>query len=225
MKYRWAVFDVDGTLYPPSSMEKMFILYMLGKGILPAFNILIYFLTAGMKTLLYGHEEGFKNNKYYLKGLPEKATKRAARQFVRNTILPDISPTGVNRIQHFRKRGYKILVMSGSPDFLTLPLCERLYPDYTVTADTEISHNRFTGLLSGPHPYGERKKELLLNLEKKIGINFLQSVVFANHHADVAHMKLFGKVVAVNPTTDLKKTAFEQGWEMEIWTAPEKKKD
>ena len=62
---QWAVFDVVGTLFPASSMEKSFIGFMLRKGAIPVQNILSYFFWALLKTIFEGHEEGFKNNKYY----------------------------------------------------------------------------------------------------------------------------------------------------------------
>ncbi len=214
---KWAVFDVDGTLFPPSSMEKSFLLYMFRNGILPSQNIFYYFLTGIIKTLQQNYAEGFKNNKNYLKYLPCLPVKRSGKRFVRENIWPRISPAGIERIQFYRSKKYHILIMSGSPDFLTYPLTPFIQPDYVIAADLEIKGNRYTGQLSGLHPYGERKSEILLKLQNKIGIDFSSSVVFANHTSDFYHMSLFGKAVAVNPTEKLKRKAHQQNWPIEIW--------
>jgi HAD superfamily phosphoserine phosphatase-like hydrolase len=214
---RWAVFDVDGTLFPPSSMEKTFISHMLKKGAIPAVNIFYYFLTGCIRMILTNYAEGFKNNKYYLKYLPARPIQSAARQFVQQFIWPRISSTGKEQIRLCRQNGYRILIMSGSPDFLTYPLAAYLQPDLTIAADLEIKENQFSGELSGLHPYGERKTFILKELSKKYGIDFQNSMVFANHHSDFHHMELFGKAIAVNPTAKLKKLAEKEGWKIDSW--------
>jgi HAD superfamily hydrolase (TIGR01490 family) len=212
-----ALFDVDGTLFPSSSMEKTFLGYMLRRGAIPATNIFYYFLTACIRSIQTDSAEGFKNNKYYLKYLPARPVQSAARKFVHRFVWPAISATGKERIRFYRQQGYKILIMSGSPDILTNPLADYLQPDITVAAKLEVRQNRFSGQLIGLHPYGQRKTTILRNLAKKYSLEFKQSIVFANHHADFDHMLLFGEAVAVNPTLKLKKMAKKQGWKMESW--------
>ncbi len=217
MKYPWAVFDVDGTLFPPSSMEKMFILHMLKHCAIPVFNIFSYFLTGGIKTITDGYEEGFKNNKFYLKGLPAEPVIAEGRHFIYSTLLPMLSERGRVQVNRFRNRGFKIMIMSGSPEFLTLPLSTLFEPDHVVAAVTEKKHFHFTGRLEGLHPYGIRKKKILLGLQDKLQIDFPASIVFANHRADIVHMKLFGTAVAVNPDSGLLQAARNQNWTIEKW--------
>jgi HAD superfamily phosphoserine phosphatase-like hydrolase len=214
---RWAVFDVDGTLFPPSSMEKTFIGYMLRKGAIPAAAIFYYLLTGCIRTISTNYAEGFKNNKYYLKYLPVRPIQSAARKFVNHYIWPRISSAGKERLRLCRQQGYRILIMSGSPDFLTYPLAAYLQPDLTIAANLEIKENQYSGELSGLHPYGERKSILLKGLANKHAINFEESIVFANHHSDFHHMELFGKAIAVNPTKKFKKLAEKKGWKIEFW--------
>jgi hypothetical protein len=38
-----------------------------------------------------------------------------------------------------------------------------------------------------------------------------------NHLADVQHLEMFGRAVAINPTPALKFVATKQGLEIEIW--------
>jgi HAD superfamily phosphoserine phosphatase-like hydrolase len=214
---RWAVFDVDGTLFPPSSMEKTFILLMLKKGALSPQNIFYYFLEGTYRLFFYGIAEGFKSNKYYLRNLPVNPVRQEALKLIRKSIWPAISPTGKNHIRLYCKNHYKILIMSGSPDFLTYPLCQYLNPDYTIAADLEVRQSYFTGKLKGLHPYGKRKTILLQQLKNSLEIDFEESIVFANHHADYDHMNLFGKAVAVNPTPRLKTIAMKHHWPVENW--------
>lgn len=214
---RWAVFDVDGTLFPATSMEKSFISFMMKKGAIPVQNIFTYFSLGLLKTFLEGYEEGFKNNKYYLKYLPVLPITKTAVKFVRRQIWPQISARGLEHIAEYKFKKYHILIMSGSPDFLTHPLAELIQPNFTITAELEIRDQQFTGNLKNLHPYGERKSKLLMEHQSKLQIQFDESVVFANHHADYHHMKLFGKAIAVNPTAKLKILAQKNNWQTEDW--------
>lgn len=214
---RWAVFDVDGTLFPPSSMEKSFLILMMKKGIIPFINIFYYLTIGAIRSWQTGYEEGYKNNKLYLRDLPVIPVRKAAGAFVKTWVRPRLSPTGLQKMAECRKRGYKILIMSGSPDFLTCALSEYLQPDFTISAETEYQHNRFTGYLKNLHPYGERKTRLLSQNQEVLQIDYSQSIVFANHDADIHHMQLFHTAVAVNPTPGLQDFARRAGWHQEKW--------
>jgi HAD superfamily hydrolase (TIGR01490 family) len=214
---RWAVFDVDGTLLPKSSMEQRFLLHLLKRGVIPHKNIVSYFFSGTISTLKSNWVEGFKNNKRYLKGLPVEEIKTLAKYFYQNAISPALSQTGLNTVEQYRKEGFKILIMSGSPDFLTEHLVAQIKEDHFIWTTMEIMDGKFTGNIVGMHPYGSRKKQILEELQPKLEIDFNGSIVFANHHADVPHMEMFGNAMAVNPTTTLKKIAKERGWEVEYW--------
>lgn len=214
---RWAVFDVDGTLLPGTSMEKMFLLHLIKRRKLPLRNFIFYFLRLLLKLLYENSTEAFKNNKYYLKNLPVNGVRASAGQFVKHRILPQISQAGMQKMNLLRTEGYRILLMSGSPDFLVQPLAKHLKPDFTIATVLETQGDIFTGRIVGLHPYGERKKQLLEQAAAELQIDFGKSVVFADHHADADHMQLFAKAAAVNPTRQLRKLALTNNWEIEIW--------
>jgi HAD superfamily phosphoserine phosphatase-like hydrolase len=214
---KWAVFDVDGTLFPPTSMEKKYLLYLLSQGYLPLRNILYYAFYALYTLLRHDWIEAFKNNKYYLKEIPATPIRENGAHFVNSQVWPEISKQGLQKIEKYRRLNYKILIMSGSPDFLTETLSAGLKPDYIITARMQTSNGVFTGKLNGLHPYGERKTRLLLAVSSKIALDFKKSIVFANHSSDIDHMKLFGTAVAVNPKPGLREYALKNNWAIEKW--------
>jgi len=214
----WAVFDVDGTLLPKSSMEQRFLIHLLKRGVIPNKNMLSYFFYGVFMALKGNWEDGFKNNKRYLEGLAADEIKKLAEYFYQHSISPALSQTGLNTLEEYRQRGYKILIMSGSPDFLTEHFVAEIKSDHFIWTTMEAKDGKFTGNIIGPHPYGIRKKQIMEELQPQLEINFKESIVFANHHADVHHMEMFGKAVAVNPTSKLKLIAMERAWKMKIWT-------
>jgi len=214
---RWAIFDVDGTLLPGTSMEERFLLYLIGRGLIPFQNILNYFLTVLVGALQGNWVEALKNNKIYLKNLSVRSLERCACDFFRQHIAPALSTVGLKKIESYRQRGYKIMIMSGSPDFLTRHLQNICSPDHLIATLLKTRDGRYTGEVIGLHPYGARKREILLQLQNKLDIDLNKSVVFANHHSDVYHMELFGQAIAVNPTMRMERIARRQGWMVERW--------
>lgn len=214
---KWAVFDIDGTLFPKSSLEKEFILFMLKKGTLPKTNMLYYVLYGFLTSIKLSVADAFKSNKYYLKYLPSKSIKTAAANFIKKYILPELSKIGIENYSFYRRQGYKIMIMSGSPDFLVIPFSRYLKPDFVISCEVEEKNGYYSGKLKGIHPYGKRKTNLLRALGNKLKIDFEDSIVFANHHSDIDHMLLFGKATAVNPTEKLKIYASVHHWEISRW--------
>ncbi|MBN2544138.1 haloacid dehalogenase-like hydrolase [bacterium] len=213
----WAVFDVDGTLLPGKSMEYRFLLHKIKKLEIPFLNYLRYFFHALIKWARKDKMEAFINNKYYLKGLREDKTWDEGRKFVKEMIIPMISEKGLEKIKKYRANGYKILVMSGSPDYLTVPLGDFLKPTFLISCKLKTSKGHYTGEADGLHPFGERKTQLLKGVAKDLELDFKSSAAFGNHHCDAHHLSLFGEAVAVNPTKDLGKIAEEKGWDIEYW--------
>ncbi len=214
---RWAVFDIDGTLFPKSSLEKEFILFMLKSGTLPPINLLYYLLYGFLSSIKLRAVDAFKSNKYYLRYLPSKSTQTAASNFIRKYILPDLSNVGIENYLYYRSQGYKIMIMSGSPNFLVIPFSRYLTPNFLISCEVEEKNGYYSGKLKGIHPYGKRKTRLLQALEDQLKIDFEDSIVFANHHSDIDHMLLFGKATAVNPTGKLKIYASDHHWEISQW--------
>lgn len=214
---RWAVFDVDGTLLPNASMEQRFIMHLVKRGVIFHKNILSYFAFGIISALKGNWEEGFKNNKRYLKGLAVEEIRTLAKYYYQHHISTSLSVAGLGTIEQYRKEGFKILIMSGSPDFLTEHLVAQIKPDHFVWTAMEVEEGKFTGSIIGLHPYGIRKRQILAELQSELDIDFDNSVVFANHHADVHHMEMFGKAIAVNPTPALKEIAEDRKWAILIW--------
>lgn len=213
----WAVFDVDGILLPETSMEKEFSKYLLRSRVI-RFTNLFSFLLEGFGNLLTGEGlYGLKRSKKYFKGIPVSLIEQKSIWFFNNKIWPAISIEGLNTTKRYQKNGYKILIMSGSPDFLTNQLANKVEADFAIACNLDIKGEIYSGSVNGFHPYGEQKKNLLLNVKDRLDIEFEKSTVFANHHTDVMHMELFGKPVAVNPTTKLRKMALEREWEIRHW--------
>ncbi len=214
---RWAVFDIDGTLIPHTSTEKIFLKCLLFNGLLPLRNIWLFFLYALKMNPWKNRTAAFKANKMYLKDFPVQATRRFAARLIKQQVLSHLSVQGVATVREKREAGYRILFLSGAPNFLVEPLARYLNADFYLASTLEVRRKRFTGRLEGRHPYGEGKTHLLLEQAVSLGIDFPASVAYANHRSDADHLALFGTAVAVNPDRVFEKISAARNWPVVYW--------
>ena len=213
----WAVFDVDGTLLPGTSMERMFWRCLLRRRRLPASNI-IHFMLRGLTGARKAGLDGLlKSNKSYVRGLDVSDVRLLAADCYRRRIAPRLAQKGKEAVRDLRRQGFKIMIVSGAPDFLAELLRADYAPDLLVGAGLEIESGRYTGRLSTLHPYGERKKTILAGLAEKMDLDFVPSIAFADQPSDIPHLALFGQPVAVNPKRKLLRHARRHGWQIVSW--------
>jgi len=217
---KWAVFDIDGTLVPGASLESRFLVHFRREIHIPYRSMLVYVMK-GMAGFLSRHtsirEDAFKSNKMYLRGIPVQPVRDIAKRFFVEGVIPSLSARGLEEIKKFRRMDYKIMLLSGSLDILVHHFDDVCKPDRIICSELETANGRFTGRIIGLHPYSTKKRKILEGLKDELTIDFENSTVFANHHTDANHMELFGKIVAVNPTLELKDIAKKKGWRIEEW--------
>lgn len=213
----WAVFDVDGTLLPRTSMERQFWRYVLRRRRLSARNV-IHFILKGLSGALSGGLDSLvKSNKSYVIDMTVEEVALLAADCYRRRIAPRLSPQGKDAVESLRRQGYKIMIISGAPDFLAERLRTDYTPDLLICSRLEVKSGRYTGRPSSLHPYGERKKSILLGLAEKGALDFRRSFAFADHPSDISHLALFGRPVAVNPKGKLWRLARQRGWTIVRW--------
>ena len=214
---KWAVFDIDGTLLPGLSIEARFILYSVRKNIIPYTKIIGHFLY-GISGVFYGKGmDNFRTNKKYYKGLNVDYIAQTGNLFFKDRIAPFISKDGLKTIGEYRENGYKIMIMSGSIEFLIKDISQICEYDVLICTHIKTIDDVLTGEIEGLHPFGIHKKEILLHFQNEYDMDYEQSSVFANHHSDIYHMELFREAVAINPSKKLMKIANRLGWRIEFW--------
>ena len=216
---RWAVFDIDGTLLPGPSMEARFVRYAWRAGLIGPRGVCRYFLRILQMVLCGRISRNFRNNKMIYSGIPCKDLDALAEIFVKQEIVPQLAPAGILTAAELKQRGFRILILSGAPLFLAHHLVKTCRADACIAARLGRVDGRYTGALITPHPYGREKRQILLSIASQLGIQFHDSIVFANHASDASHMSLFGEAVAVNGDRRLRQIARLHGWGCETWQA------
>lgn len=213
---RWAVFDVDGTLLPGTSMERLAVRRLVESGVVTA-SMLVRFVLSGIRDLAREGIPGLLRNKAYFRGLRERDLSAFSEEMVRRSVVPRIPSAAREEMEGLRRNGYRILLFSGAPDFMLHPLALALGADAAIGTVLEIEDGRFTGRVMAEHLYGPAKTAILKEKAEDLKLDFEKSVVYANDASDAEHMRLFGTAVAVNPRAGLRREARERGWRVTRW--------
>ncbi|HVF99785.1 MAG TPA: HAD family hydrolase, partial [Chloroflexia bacterium] len=120
-----AVFDVDRTLVPVTTTERIFIRYLLRHGNL-RLNALLRTALLVLKSLpaRVSPFEAIRRERAYLAGQPYEKMRKMAHDCFETGIKPNISRAGLEAIKEHKAKGEMVVLLSGSLDFLLEPFKE-----------------------------------------------------------------------------------------------------
>ncbi|MGD9123808.1 MAG: HAD-IB family hydrolase [Desulfarculaceae bacterium] len=206
-----AFFDVDKTLVPGNTMERAFMRFLIRKGYLQTGDLARYlvFLARNLPEL---NEGLIHRNKYHLKDKDPQEIQRLAGECFESMILPRISPTGRDAVDHHRQAGHMVVLLTGSLQPLAEHLRRELGADMVVAARLGVSDGTLNGTLANSRPYGPEKARLVQQLAYAHKLDLQRSYAYGDHHSDVHVLNCVGYPRAVNPSFTLRLTAKRRGW-------------
>ncbi len=210
-----AVFDVDRTLVPVTTTERIFIRYLLRRGVL-RMNALLRTTLLVLKSLpsRISPFEAIRRERAYLAGQPYERMRRLAYDCFETGIKPRISRAGLEAIKAHKAKGEMVVLLTGSLDFLMEPFKEYVGADHLIAARMEVVNGRLTGRIVGDWPYGSYKAVLIRHFAEEHGLDFTRSYAYADHHTDHEVLRLFGNPVVINARTKMQEIARREGWTM-----------
>lgn len=210
-----AVFDVDRTLVPVTTTERIFIRYLLRHGNLRMKALLGTALLV-LKSLpaRVSPFEAIRRERAYLAGQPYEKMRKMAHDCFEAGIKPRISRAGLEAIKEHKAKGEIVVLLSGSLDFLLEPFKEYVGADHLIAAKMEVVRGRLTGRIVGDWPYGSYKAVLIRHFAEEHGLDFTRSYAYADHHTDHEVLRLFGNPVVINARTKMQEIARREGWSM-----------
>src|SRR5438045_848672 len=179
-----AVFDVDRTLVPVTTTERIFIRYLFRKRVLgPAAiaHTVLFILRQIPRTSPF---ETIRRQRAYLVGQPYDMMSCLASRCFETDIKPRLSKAGLEAIKEHKAQGHTIVLLSGSLDFLLEPLKEYVGAGHLIAAHMEVVDGKLTGKIVGDFPYGSHKAILIKHFAQEHGLDFSQSYAYADHHTD-----------------------------------------
>ncbi len=209
-----AVFDVDRTLIPATTTERLFIRYLLRRRVIGAAQMLHMFAYLLKALPRMDPMEAIRRQRVYLAGLSEARVLPLAEACFVDEIQPRVSAAGLAALREHQAQGHTTVLLSGSLDFLLRPLQIYTGADHVIATHMEVKNGRYTGRISGPWPYGPTKALLIRHFAEEHGIIFADSYAYADHHSDVEVLSLFGRPIVINAKPKMAALAQARQWEM-----------
>ena len=191
-----AIFDFDGTLIKRDSMVLFFLRYFnfSWKNILNLFQLALVTIKFFLK--IYSqkkYKEKFLNlviNSSKIKD-PEKIADDFS-EYLLKLIFKDAR----KRIIKLKDKGYKLVLLSASPDFYLKKIKDSLGFSKLICTKTNFKNGKIT--ISGEDCYGKNKIKMLLDEYRRENVNWGKSYCFADNKSDKHLLSLFGNAYIVN---------------------------
>ncbi|MFN8514225.1 MAG: haloacid dehalogenase-like hydrolase [Chloroflexia bacterium] len=158
-----AIFDVDNTLLPGITSERIFIRSLYRRGLYGP-RVVLRTLGTLARYAHLGPMRTLRVHRPYLRGLAAAEVERLAESVFTDEILPSLSPTGIARVRDHLGQGHLVALLSGAPRFLVGLLARHLGVAQFIGAHLTLAGERYTGDLDDLHPYGENKLTLARRL-------------------------------------------------------------
>jgi putative phosphoserine phosphatase / 1-acylglycerol-3-phosphate O-acyltransferase len=209
-----AVFDLDRTLLPGTTAERIFLRHLLRHRVLgsgAASHTVRYAIDSGLSDIILR----VRADRPYLIGMHDATLRLHGRRCAIDEILPALSQRGLDFLHWHQDRDHHPVLLSGSLPYVVEPLARELGIDDVICSQLDVKSQRVTGKLKELHPYGIAKATLILEYGHAHDVEFQASYCYADHHTDESLLQLFGHPVCVNPSRQLRAIGKEHGWRIE----------
>lgn len=204
-------FDLDGTLTSLPSFEKRFVYYLWKKGLLPSCQLIPY-LSFLFQYFRQYKQAVFHKNKSYLTGLSIDTVRGEAEQFVNQHLFHLLRLPVYQALQSFQKQNLKTILLTGTPDFLALPISQKLYFDDFIATIPASENGHYMNAPPIQHPFEKEKWALAKQYCQENGFPLDEIGAFADSNHDLPFLLHLQNVVLVHPHRKLKKIGLQKKW-------------
>jgi HAD superfamily hydrolase (TIGR01490 family) len=218
---RAAFFDLDGTLIEKPSLEYRFFRLLRHEGKISASNCIAW-LREVVHLAPNGLTYTLEGNKAYLQGV--RTTGLRADRAVGGAPL---FPGAVERAAQHALHGERIVLVTGTPEFLAEEVGSRLRHElakeniaaeiHVCATRLEEKDGRWTGKVLGQPMFGEAKAIAVWWFAEKWKLNLSECAAYGDSVHDQWMLASVGKPVAVNPDSGLRMAAQRKHWKIVEW--------
>ncbi len=195
-----AIFDIDYTLTKKETSIELY-KYMLKKDrkllrYLPSHIITGIFY--GLKVYNAGRTK--ENFLKFLAGTSEEDLKKLVKRFYKEKIESILYEDAIKAIKDFKEKGYKIYLISASPEFYVNEFYSIKEVDKVIGTKFHIDEGKFNPKILGENCKGEAKVKRLMEelIKDNIEVDFKNSYMFSDSLSDLPLLKLVGKGYLIN---------------------------
>lgn len=136
------------------------------------------------------------------------------KQFMHDSIEPIILPAALQLIDHHRKLGDTLMIITATNRFVTAPIATRLGIDNLLATDPEMKDGRYTGKVAGTPCFKEGKVTRLLEWLEGKQHDLHESSFYSDSHNDIPLLEMVTHPVAVDADEPLTRHAHQKGWRL-----------
>ena len=148
-----------------------------------------------------------------LKNLDIGTVENLVDQFIKKSI-DGLTDNLTNELLKEGKSADKVLIASGSHDFLVRGFADYFDIESSIGTPVEIKNNIFTGSLSGEPTFREGKVKAVKNWCFSNNLKIEDSIFYSDSINDLPMFESCRVPIAVNPDDKLKKIAIDRSYEI-----------
>ncbi|MBI3834237.1 MAG: HAD family hydrolase [Planctomycetes bacterium] len=214
-------FDVDGTIVDATIAH--YLRYFMLRH-LPAWRRPLWDVSFMARCLYYmaiDRIDRSRFNRLFYRnyaGLPAREIIALAEDCDRKIAFPRTFDQSISCIREHQAARRRIVLVSGSLDFIVRPIADRLHADHVEAASLIERNGFFTGELAGAVVGSEEKARRIREYARTEGIDLAQSHAYGDSIADLPMLEAVGFPHAVNPDRKLRRQALSRDWPIHQWT-------
>ena len=211
-----AFFDLDNTIVPGPAIEHQYFRLLWRHGLVGPKD-LIRSVTVLLRDVPPLSFDPLRRYKAYLAGKPVTAIEAPARSFFWERVCPRISEHARRALEEHRAQGHRLVLVTGSPDFLVEPLATYLKIDEVVAGRLERCGTTFSGPMHEPYPYRQGKRIAMKRLAEDQHLDLGASYMYGDSPGDLPALEAVGHPRVVNPIRGMTRIARKRGWPILYW--------
>jgi len=133
-------------------------------------------------------------------------------RFLDEKIRPVMLPKAIDLIEDHRNMGHKLMIITATNSFITIPIAELFDIDDLIASEPEMNNSEFTGKLSGTPSYAEGKVTRYEQWLQENNFEVSTSWFYSDSHNDIPLLNMVTHPIAVDPDDLLKVEAEKRGW-------------
>lgn len=210
--------DVDGTLTATTIVTPM-LWYRRKRG---TFADKIWIASLPLRgpwwLLLDRLDRGASNRAIYrnYRGFDARWVRENAADCFEQCLKPRFFPKALERLAELKRAGVKLVLVTGSVDFIMQPLADFLNAELIAPRLLE-ANGKLSGEMSQVPLTGTRKFDAIVRHATEHKIDLRASHAFGDAHGDLDMLNAVGHPVAVNPDGRVRKIARYKNWEIANW--------
>jgi HAD superfamily hydrolase (TIGR01490 family) len=215
-----AFFDVDGTLARSDIVRTYVHLRTRGLAPLARLGWLARYLPKVVRLLWIDRSDRARMNVELYRGYAGMRLADVSAAMIEDyheVLGRRVFPGARARIAEHRLHGDRVVLVSGSLDFVIAPLAAELGADDVLAARMEVRDGVLTGRLIGPPFAGTEKERRVREFAAARGIDLAASTAYGDSLSDLPVLELAGHAVAVNPDRSLARVARARGFTILHW--------